>query len=116
MADIEAASASLVAQANPKAGFLAGLVREHLPSLGELEPSRFAVRIPSPGGFVAKYMGDGVLVYFGYPQAHEDDAERAVRAGLKLVRTIDNVRPHTATPLGRGGPIASTSFAVPAPS
>jgi class 3 adenylate cyclase len=33
------------------------------------------------GGFVAKYMGDGVLVYFGYPQAQEDDAERAVRAG-----------------------------------
>jgi class 3 adenylate cyclase len=30
---------------------------------------------------VAKYMGDGVLVYFGYPHAHEDDAERAVRAG-----------------------------------
>ena len=37
------------------------------------------------GGFVAKYMGDGVLMYFGYPQAHEDDAERAVRAGLELV-------------------------------
>ena len=37
------------------------------------------------GGFVAKYMVDGVLVYFGYPQAHEDDAERAVRAGLELV-------------------------------
>ena len=37
------------------------------------------------GGFVAKYMGDGVLVYFGYPQAHEDDAERAARAGLELV-------------------------------
>ena len=36
------------------------------------------------GGFVAKYMGDGVLIYFGYPQAHEDDAERAVRAGLEL--------------------------------
>jgi class 3 adenylate cyclase len=36
-------------------------------------------------GFVAKYMGDGVLVYFGYPQAHEDDAERAVRAGLALI-------------------------------
>jgi hypothetical protein len=35
-------------------------------------------------GFLAKYMGDGVLVYFGYPQAHEDDAERAVRAGLAL--------------------------------
>src|SRR3984893_13239444 len=39
-------------------------------------------------GFVAKYMGDGVLVYFGYPHAHEDDAERAVRAGLALVETI----------------------------
>ena len=38
------------------------------------------------GGFVAKYMGDGVLVYFGYPQAHEDDAERAVRAGLGIGR------------------------------
>lgn len=36
-------------------------------------------------GFVAKYMGDGVLAYFGYPQAHEDDAERAVRAGLDLI-------------------------------
>src|SRR5205823_7096763 len=38
-------------------------------------------------GFVAKYMGDGVLTYFGYPQAHEDDAERAVRAGLEIVAT-----------------------------
>jgi class 3 adenylate cyclase len=36
-------------------------------------------------GFVAKYMGDGVLIYFGYPRAHEDDAERAVRAGLGLI-------------------------------
>jgi class 3 adenylate cyclase/predicted ATPase len=40
------------------------------------------------GGFVAKYMGDGVLVYFGYPQAHEDDAERAVRAGLQLMAAV----------------------------
>src|SRR5690348_3229594 len=39
-------------------------------------------------GFVAKYMGDGVLMYFGYPQAHEDDAERAVRAGLALVDAV----------------------------
>src|SRR5215471_7650320 len=39
-------------------------------------------------GFVAKYMGDGVLVYFGYPEAHEDDAERAVRAGLAFVDAI----------------------------
>ena len=39
-------------------------------------------------GFVAKYMGDGVLAYFGYPHAHEDDAERAVRAGLALVDAV----------------------------
>jgi class 3 adenylate cyclase len=39
-------------------------------------------------GFIAKYMGDGVLVYFGYPEAHEDDAERAVRAGLAVVEAV----------------------------
>jgi NADH-quinone oxidoreductase B subunit len=39
-------------------------------------------------GFVAKYMGGGVLVYFGYPQAHEDDVERAVRAGLELISAL----------------------------
>ncbi len=46
------------------------------------------------GGFVAKYMGDGVLVYFGYPRAHEDDAERAVRAGLELVAAVDGLKTH----------------------
>jgi SAM domain (Sterile alpha motif)/Adenylate and Guanylate cyclase catalytic domain len=44
------------------------------------------------GGFVAKYMGDGVLVYFGYPQAHEDDAERAVRAGLEFIKAIGGLK------------------------
>jgi class 3 adenylate cyclase len=43
-------------------------------------------------GFVAKYMGDGVLVYFGYPQAHEDDAERAVRAGLELIQAVGGLK------------------------
>jgi class 3 adenylate cyclase len=46
------------------------------------------------GGFVAKYMGDGVLVYLGYPQAHEDDAERAVRAGLELVAAVSALKTH----------------------
>ncbi len=46
------------------------------------------------GGFVAKYMGDGVLIYFGYPQAHEDDADRAVRAGLELVAAISDLKTH----------------------
>jgi class 3 adenylate cyclase len=40
------------------------------------------------GGFVARYMGDGVLVYFGYPEAHEDDAEQAVRAGLEVIASV----------------------------
>lgn len=40
------------------------------------------------GGHVAKYLGDGVLAHFGFPQAHEDDAERAVRAGLELTAVI----------------------------
>ena len=44
------------------------------------------------GGFVAKYLGDGVLVYFGYPQAHEDDAERAVRAALELIQAVSSLK------------------------
>jgi class 3 adenylate cyclase/predicted ATPase len=53
-------------------------------------------------GFVAKFLGDGVLVYFGYPQAHEDDAERAVRAGLELIRAIVGLetRPPLETRVG----------------
>jgi len=54
------------------------------------------------GGFVAKYMGDGVLVYFGYPQAHEHDAERAVRAGLELIQAVGglNSRAQLQTRIG----------------
>src|SRR5262249_20036300 len=47
--------------------------------------------IQASGGFVAQYLGDGVLAYFGYPQAHEDDAERAVRAALSLADAIARV-------------------------
>ena len=46
------------------------------------------------GGFVSQYLGDGVLVYFGYPQANEDDAERAVRAGLELVAAVRELKTH----------------------
>src|SRR5207245_1779256 len=45
-------------------------------------------QITKASGFVAKYMGDGVLAYFGYPEAHEDDAERAVRAALTLIDAV----------------------------
>ena len=51
-----------------------------------------AEQITKAGGFVAKYMGDGVLAYFGYPQAHEDDAERAVRVGLGLIEAVPMLR------------------------
>jgi class 3 adenylate cyclase/predicted ATPase len=49
---------------------------------------RVAEVVAGFGGFIARYMGDGVLVYFGYPQAHEDDAERAVRAGLGAIDAV----------------------------
>ena len=51
------------------------------------------------GGFVAKYMGDGVLAYFGYPEAHEDDAERAVRAGLAIVEAAPKLVTAAGSPL-----------------
>jgi class 3 adenylate cyclase/tetratricopeptide (TPR) repeat protein len=51
------------------------------------------------GGFVAKYMGDGVLAYFGYPEAHEDDAERAVRAALAVVEAAPKLVTAAGSPL-----------------
>jgi class 3 adenylate cyclase len=55
--------------------------------------------IRARGGFVAEYMGDGILAYFGYPGAHEDDAERAVRAALELIRAIPRIETHVAVQL-----------------
>jgi class 3 adenylate cyclase len=57
-------------------------------------------------GFVARYMGDGVLVYFGYPQAHEDDPERAIRAGLTIgegVRRLNTIAGPPGTLASRVG-------------
>jgi len=58
-----------------------------------------AEQIAKAGGFVAKYMGDGVLAYFGYPQAHEHDAERAVLAGLALVEAVPKLSTMAGSPL-----------------
>ena len=54
-------------------------------------------------GNIAQYLGDGLLVYFGYPQAHEDDAQRAMRAGLGIVEAMAqlNTRPGTGGAPGR---------------
>ena len=64
------------------------------------------------GGFVAKYMGDGVLVYFGYPQAHEDDAERAVRAALELIPALAAVETAPPCRLASELPPGSSSSAI----
>src|SRR6516165_86894 len=58
-----------------------------------------AAVIERSGGFVAKYMGDGVLAYFGYPRADEHDAERAVRAGLALVEAVGRLDTAARAPL-----------------
>jgi class 3 adenylate cyclase len=54
-----------------------------------------AAEIKDLGGMVAQYLGDGVLAYFGYPAAHEDDAERAVRAGLAILEVVGTLKPAT---------------------
>jgi len=54
--------------------------------------------VAKAGGFIARYMGDGVLVYFGYPQANEDDAERAIRAGLAIVNAIAHLNTAAGPP------------------
>src|SRR5712675_409239 len=61
-----------------------------------------AVLVERNGGFVAKYMGDGVLAYFGYPQAHEDDAERSVRAGLAVVEAVGRLPAREDLPVRLG--------------
>ena len=60
---------------------------------------RCAEVIAKHGGFVARYMGDGVLAYFGYPHAHEDDGERAVLAGLALVEASTKLETAAGVPL-----------------
>jgi class 3 adenylate cyclase len=59
-----------------------------------------AAMIQRFGGYIAQYLGDGLLVYFGYPQAHEDDAQRAVRAGLGLVAAIEELNTRLAQRTG----------------
>src|SRR5215469_9264273 len=50
-------------------------------------------------GFLAEFRGDGILAYFGYPRAHEDDAERTVRAGLDIIAAVGRLKTHAAEPL-----------------
>ena len=61
-----------------------------------------SVVVTEHDGYLARFMGDGLLIYFGYPKAHENDAERAARAGLAIVETIGSlhVRPHLEVRVG----------------
>jgi class 3 adenylate cyclase/tetratricopeptide (TPR) repeat protein len=77
----------------------AGLDPEDLRAIIGAYHRRCTELIEHNGGFVAKYMGDGVLAYFGYPQAHEHDAERGVRAGLALVEAVPNLSTAASVPL-----------------
>lgn len=72
----------------------ASLDPEDMQELLQLYHTRVGDLAGKHGGFVAKYMGDGALIYFGYPHAHEDDAERAVRAGLALVAGVSQLTAH----------------------
>ena len=72
-------STALSARLDPED--LSGLIRSYQACV--------ATTIARFDGFIARYVGDGVLIYFGYPQAHEDDAERAVRAALAVIAAID---------------------------
>ena len=65
------------------------------PEDGIISAYQVAEAVQRFGGFVAKYMEDGVLIYFGYPQVHEDDADRSVSAGLELVATVSALKTHT---------------------
>ncbi|MGH8524326.1 MAG: adenylate/guanylate cyclase domain-containing protein, partial [Gammaproteobacteria bacterium] len=64
-------------------------------------------------GYIAQYLGDGILVYFGYPTAHEDDARRAVRVGLDIVQTLHKQVPSPLVGEGQGeGADVSTATAL----
>ena len=64
------------------------------------------------GGHVAKKLGDGILALFGYPQAHENDAERAARASLAIQRALADLNRKTPGPASRNSPPASASTPV----
>src|SRR5205807_6711395 len=84
-----ASSTSLAARLDPEA------MREILRAY----QNAVAGEIGRVGGHVAKFMGDGVLAYFGWPQAHEDDAERAARAGLSIAAVVGTLTSPLGDPL-----------------
>ena len=80
-------------------GFAAELDPEELSGVIRRFGDTCAAVVKHFGGYVGRFMGDGLLVYFGYPQAHEDDAERAVRAGLDIVAKVGQLLLPSGEPL-----------------
>ena len=87
---------------------------EELRKLLRTYQNAVAGQIDRHGGHVANFMGDGVLAYFGWPRAHEDDAERAVRAGLALAATVGELtsRRRAAGLRGSASPPGSSWSAI----
>jgi class 3 adenylate cyclase len=80
-------------------GFALELDPEELSGIIRRFQDTCAAVIKHFGGYIGRFMGDGLLVYFGYPQAHEDDAERAVRAGLDIVAKVGQLLLPSGEPL-----------------
>ncbi len=80
-------------------GFAVALDPEELSGIIRRFQDTCAAVIEHFGGHIGRFMGDGLLVYFGYPQAHEDDAERAVRAGLDIVAKVGELLLPSGAPL-----------------
>jgi len=93
---------------------------EELAELIQAHRQRCTDAITSHGGSVAQYVGDGVLAYFGYPQAHEDDAERAIRAALAIVETAGSSSPIVGSNvhigIATGNVVVGNLFADPTPA
>ncbi|MBI3250072.1 MAG: adenylate/guanylate cyclase domain-containing protein [Deltaproteobacteria bacterium] len=67
-------------------------------------------------GHLAKYIGDGLLVYFGYPLAHEDDAQRAVRTGLEIIQALQRKVPSPLVGEGQGEGAKTSAIPTPHPN
>jgi class 3 adenylate cyclase/tetratricopeptide (TPR) repeat protein len=77
----------------------AGLDPEDMRAVISAYHAACASVMPTYDGFITEFRGDGILAYFGYPRAHEDDAERAVRAGLDIIAALRGLKTYAAEPL-----------------
>jgi class 3 adenylate cyclase len=94
-------STALSTQLDPED--LRAVVRQYQQTCAEI--------IQRHGGYIAQYLGDGLLVYFGYPHAHEDDARRAVRAGLEIIAAMQGLG--SSPPVEQASSLHAARMAAP---